>query len=171
MKKNRTLFSPVFFILLMTAPLAFNTFSLIQERLHFHQMQETLEQKSLQTLHLPESAITWIIPGKELRIDGKLFDVKCHTLKQGWMTIEGLFDEEEESIRESLVRYTEAHHPLTEPKIQLLASLLTPALVNAYAFQPVNFNLFDGNRHLSPRRYCRLPQRHFSIPTPPPRFL
>lgn len=158
-------------MLLLAAPLLFSTITLIRERLHFHEMQETLERASLQTLHIPESDIVWINPGKELRINGKLFDVKNHVVHGGWLTVTGLFDEAEERIRESLSQDPEAKHPLSEPGVQLLANLLTPALVAPFATEHENHSECCGNKLFSPRRNSVLSENHYPIPTPPPRFL
>ena len=158
-------------MLLLAAPLVFSTVTLIRERLHFHKMQENLERASLQTLHIPKSDIVWIKPGKELRINGKLFDVKKHVVHEGWLTVTGLFDEVEERIRESLSQDPEAKHPLSEPRVQLLTNLLTPALATPCATEHENHTDCSGILLLSPHRNFILPENHYPIPTPPPRFL
>jgi hypothetical protein len=157
-------------ILMLATPLIWNTIALVREKLHFYDMQETMEQAALHTLHVPESSAQWTKSGKEIRINGKLFDVKWHRASDGMLTVTGLFDEEEEQISKSLSAYQNTSQPFTEPTILLLANFFTPAL------PPVNRNSATFAKCLpievpfSPGHEIALPERDFPIPTPPPRF-
>lgn len=65
-----------------------------------HQMQEQLEQANNITItHLQPGNIEWIRKGKEMRINGAMFDVEKYTLEtDGTITVHGLFDSAEDKL-------------------------------------------------------------------------
>jgi chromosomal replication initiation ATPase DnaA len=65
-----------------------------------HQMQEQLEQANNITItHLQPGNIEWIHKGKEMRINGAMFDVEKYTLEtDGTITVHGLFDSAEDKL-------------------------------------------------------------------------
>jgi hypothetical protein len=158
-------------MLLLALPLLFNASLLIREQLHQHAMEEKMEEAALQTLRIPEWAVQWTRAGKELRINGRLFDVKRHAYADGLLTLTGLFDEEEEQIKKTISESQHADKPLAYPRIVLLANLLTPALPLLNSLPPDFQEPIQSGTVFSPGRENDLPQRDFPIPTPPPRFL
>jgi hypothetical protein len=65
-----------------------------------HQMQEQLEQANNITItHLQPGNIEWIHKGKEMRINGAMFDVEKYILEtDGTITVQGLFDSAEDKL-------------------------------------------------------------------------
>lgn len=63
---------------------------------------ERMEQEQLVTLTMPAIAVRWEKKDKELRIEGRLFDVKHYRLLKGQLTATGYFDEKE-ALLESLL--------------------------------------------------------------------
>lgn len=66
-------------------------------------MKEQLEQQSLQTIRIPEKNVSWIQKGKELIVDGKLFDVKSYKNNGVYVEVTGLYDEMELSLQHRLI--------------------------------------------------------------------
>ena len=56
---------------------------------------ERIEQQPLVTITLPAEKAIWEKKGKELNIDGRLFDVKSYTPSAETLTVTGVYDEEE----------------------------------------------------------------------------
>ena len=65
---------------------------------------EKLEHEMLITFTFSQQQIKWVIPGKELLVNGKLFDVKKYIEKNNCIEITGLFDKEEQALKESYVK-------------------------------------------------------------------
>jgi hypothetical protein len=66
-----------------------------------HEMMEKLEQQNLQTVRI--DYLQWYEEGKELIIDGQLFDVKKVTRSDnGKYLVTGLFDVKEKALYEKL---------------------------------------------------------------------
>jgi hypothetical protein len=63
-------------------------------------MKEALEKKSLVTLNLPFDQIVWYKKGKELIINGHLFDVKETKTTSTGITVTGLYDVQEQQLHE-----------------------------------------------------------------------
>lgn len=78
--------------------------------------KERMQHHALLTLSLPAADAVWHKKGKELRIDGKLFDVKTLHTANGIITVIGFFDEKE----------TEVFH--------LLAQLVSPQQSNGLLY-------------------------------------
>lgn len=158
-------------LLLLALPLLFNASLLIREQLHQHAMEEKMERAALHTLSIPESAAQWTRTGKELLINGRLFDVKLLSSANGMLTLTGLFDEEEEQIKKTISENHHADKPHNYPRIVLLANLLSPALPTLNTHPVSNLVCIRPEKVFSPERESVLPQRDFPIPTPPPRHL
>ncbi len=59
-------------------------------------MKEQLEEKMLHSIVLSIKDVNWFKPGKEIVVEGKMFDVKSATYRDdGTIVFTGLFDEEE----------------------------------------------------------------------------
>jgi len=65
-----------------------------------------LEEESLQTITLLKSELHWVKKGKELRLHGKLFDVKNLQERGTTITVTGFYDEAETGIANLLAQNT-----------------------------------------------------------------
>ncbi len=67
-----------------------------------HHMKEELEKQSLQVVIVKKKDIVWVKPGKEIFLNGKMFDIKTSETKNGYTTFKGLYDEEETALKKLL---------------------------------------------------------------------
>lgn len=65
-------------------------------------MEERLELEQLETIRIPVNQIRWYEEGKELIIDGEMFDVKKLKIHLDTAIITGLFDAKEKEINAQL---------------------------------------------------------------------
>ena len=72
-----------------------------------HEAKERLEKEALVTLKLAAHELHWYKKGKEILIDGQLFDVKTLVQKGNEVIVTGLFDKKENDIVKALHRQTE----------------------------------------------------------------
>jgi hypothetical protein len=83
-------------------PLIFSAIFLIKLKITQYRAEEKLEQSVLQTLVLTEDKFKWLRKNKEISIDGKLFDIKSFSEKNGEYIFKGIFDEEETALAQIL---------------------------------------------------------------------
>jgi hypothetical protein len=86
------------FLLLMTLPLLFSAGILFKQKMMQLNRRARFEKESLEVIVLPSENIHWVKKGKEILVDGKLFDVKSFTSNNGKIAFTGFFDDEEEEL-------------------------------------------------------------------------
>ncbi|ULQ52467.1 hypothetical protein [Flavihumibacter fluvii] len=91
------------------------------------EMLERLEKESLHAITLSAAEITWAIPGKELRIRGRLFDVKEIKTHGITTTFTGIYDEEEEALEKKI---SERSDPGNNRLPTLVKMAITPVIQN-----------------------------------------
>lgn len=65
---------------------------------HRHEMWEQIEKASEVTIRVPAKLFRWEIEGKEIRWQGRLFDVKDISRDGSFLKLTGLFDEDEQRL-------------------------------------------------------------------------
>ena len=91
-------------MILSAAPLLYTIGWQVKQQTIRHRMHEALEYTLTHTLTLTPPELSWAIEGKELLINGRLFDVKeINPCANGTLEIKGLFDDEETQLMD-LVR-------------------------------------------------------------------
>jgi len=131
------------------------------------EMRQELKHKQLVTLQLPVDEIQWYKEGKEIIVEGLLFDVKSITYNNGLATISGLYDKKEKEINKQIEKANN----------ELQNNTLNTKLVKLLGFyfifneQLANFDI-NTFRINTPQLGCtddyRLPVNYLSVPTPPP---
>ena len=111
-QKNKLL-SVISLLALVMIPVFIAVFFLAQQSFIRYEMKEKLEQEALQTFTVLEKNVTWIEKGKELIVDGRLFDVKSLKTKGEYVEVTGLFDEMESALQHKLIFL---QNPLKENK-------------------------------------------------------
>lgn len=91
-----------FLLFAASVPFTFILFVHIKQQAIRHKMKESLEQQFLQTITLSENEIQWVKSGKEILVDGKMFDVKSFSSENGQFKLTGLFDQEETALVKQL---------------------------------------------------------------------
>ncbi|MBL0145066.1 MAG: hypothetical protein IPP48_04190 [Chitinophagaceae bacterium] len=65
------------------------------------EMEKKLEKSLLTTLTIPKKNVHWIENGKELVINGEMFDVKNYSVQNEYLIVCGLFDEYEKQLKKN----------------------------------------------------------------------
>jgi hypothetical protein len=87
-------------------------------------MFEKLEKENIQSLRLKADKINWYKKGRELIIDGKMFDVKSMEKQGDEYMITGLFDEMETTLNDQLTMAHDRSNQHTNISNQLLQACL-----------------------------------------------
>lgn len=130
-----------------------------------HQMKEKLELESMHSVFIKQEDIRWVKKGKELRLHGKLFDVKQSAAKPGGLLVTGLYDEAETVIENMLSRQHNGSKSLLH--ILLLTRLFVDSNeINVLAIQPL-FSPKPGTSFI----HSNLVSCPRTTPAPPPKWM
>ncbi|HRI23693.1 MAG TPA: hypothetical protein PLZ45_03400 [Ferruginibacter sp.] len=114
------------FLLLVLMPLFFSAGIMLKQKVMQLHRRARFEKESLEIIVLPAEKIHWIKRGKELIVDGKLFDVKSFSTQNGTTSFTGFFDGEEDELVDRLGDATEqkkeAGNPVSQLSIKFLFS-------------------------------------------------
>lgn len=120
-KKQLTAFG---LLLMVALPLFFTLGIFIQQQLVQQQREERFKTELLEVVAVKVENVNWIKLGKEVLVDGKLFDVKSFKIKGSNIFFTGFFDSKEEKlvthIREMQRQKTESGNPLNQIAIKCL---------------------------------------------------
>lgn len=92
------------------------------------EMQERLESERLQTIIIPAKNFRWYEQGREIIVNGAMFDVRSVTKQDGNYLVTGLFDEEETELHIAMGRLQEEQGDMA-PDASLLPVILSQTLM------------------------------------------
>ena len=130
-------------------------------------MNERLKSDGLVSVSIQKNEIRWIRPGKEIEINGKLFDVKNITEQNGFYIVKGLFDEKEDGIESALKKFQQPQGP--SPYNNIISKISFPPLYTEDVNDDVLFL-----PHAQIKKYFSYDQNEFisydpELAAPPPR--
>jgi len=84
-------------------PSLFSAINLAHEQFNRWEMMKKLEEQSLHSLVITQyDGYEWVDNKREIRINGKMFDVKEYHYDNGTLTVTGLFDSEEDELEKEV---------------------------------------------------------------------
>lgn len=115
---------PFLCLLLLGLPVIFSMTLLIKQKIIHFQRDGRMHEETIQTITLSSKTIVWIKSGKEVLVNGKLFDVKTIKIQDACITLTGYFDDKEDILIEQIVRLTghknQSGSPVNQPVINFL---------------------------------------------------
>jgi hypothetical protein len=153
-----------FLVFTAAIPFIFLLFILIQQKTIQIKMKEKLEAAALHKVMIHENNIHWLKTGKEILLNGKMFDIHHIELKNNIYNITGLYDEEETTLCE-LIQKEQDTNPLRTKHLAFVFQLLDTLFNNnssATSFVEKNAVIKLANKALILRKV------YITIPTPPP---
>lgn len=152
-------------LLLAAIPLIYILIFKFQQQSIRHKMEERLEASVLHTICIPENKVQWMKKGKEIKVDGKMFDIKSFHIQNGVYVFTGLYDEEETALRDNL-QYEQEKNSQNSKQFTQLFQLLQSIYNDPQhdTFFPVTKSGPDMINYNS-----ALITQFISIITPPPR--
>ncbi len=126
-----------------------------------------MEEQLLHRIVLHDYDVRWIKKGKEIWVNGKMFDIKSMKHKNGMTVFYGLYDDEETALKKNMAQAWKKDLPGQQSRLTQLFQCL----------QGFYFNQDDPITILSKKSTGRiaspspkLPSRYKNVPTPPPLF-
>ena len=146
-------------------PVLFTLLFLYKQQLIRHEMKEKLEEEMLHTIVVPVAEVQWVKHKKEIRFQGKMFDIKSITEKNDQYIFTGLYDEEETALNNYFEKNTEQKN---ERGHQVLTTLFQ-LLQSMYPGDPDETLVFENiSKSYGPLILQHITHPAKNIPTPPP---
>lgn len=166
MLKTATKKSISYLLLFLAAvPLLYILTFKFQQHAIRQKMKSRLEAHVLHTISIPEHQVHWIKNGKEIKVNGKMFDIKSFQTRDGVCVFTGLYDHEETALRNQLQKEQENNSSNSKQLTQLFQLL--------QSFYNDSHGEFFFPDHLTGsdmiKDNTRLLTQFISIITPPPR--
>lgn len=171
MKTRFQKISATLLLVLAVVPLLVTFVLLTMEAWQVHQMKERLKRESLVCVSQRADQLVWLENGKEVLVNGHMFDVESWEQKGGMVYLTGLYDTQEELIRD-LIHKVNSKTPGTRPAIALLSILLSPAVpANLLSFKPKQILVASVNLKNAAYIQRRLQHPMQEVQCPPPDFM
>ena len=153
------------FLLAGFMPVMFTLFFLYKQQLIRHEMKEKLELEMLHTIIVPEAEVKWVKYKKEIRVTGKMFDVKSFTVKKDQYIFKGLYDDEETVLNNYFERSTDQK----DERVFHILSTLFKILQSIYPGDPDELVISKNiAKEYFPLILQHISSPHINILTPPP---
>lgn len=166
MMQLRKYLSTIFFLCLAAMPGILAVQFIVSQQLAAHKATEELEKGNYKTYTFSQQQVQWIKPGKELLVNGKLFDVKSYLENNGSITLTGIFDEEEDGL---LDRYNNLVNKKNGPAAQeffFLKIFFTPGITTTVDLHQHHISIVIATDYYLFNEQAI--QQSYSIITPPP---
>ena len=130
-----------------------------------HSMKERMEVQALHNITLADNEIHWAKEGKEIWVNGKMFDIKTTDHKNGHTTFYGLYDDEETLLK---TVFNNGWKKKMSENNQLLSQLFQ-CLQGIYFTQLTDSPVLPGKQyHVISLHSPKLQSQFKIILTPPP---
>lgn len=127
MLPNRNQITALGLLFLLALPLCISVSIYIKQALLQHQRRERFENEHLQTINIPTESINWVEEGKEILINGKLFDVKEFDTNGKHTILTGFFDTKEDELVGGIKimneRKSESNNPIAQFVVKFVVSM------------------------------------------------
>lgn len=155
----------IVFILAVALPLLLPAWFLVRQQALRKTAKENLKQALLQTVKVSRKDFVWVKKNKEIRLQGRLFDIKEMITAGDSAVITGLYDEQEDILHDQLGKWQQNQE---QNKSKLLTAVFSQLIFHE---QPVaepaeqviriqvSYNLFNNSLLSHP---------YIPIPAPPP---
>lgn len=86
------------FLLLIAFPLFLSVAMVVRQKIVQTQRKQRFNTEFIQTITIQSDKVYWVKPGKEILVDGRLFDVKCTKISGDMLLLTGFYDHKEDSL-------------------------------------------------------------------------
>jgi hypothetical protein len=153
------------FILLGSTPLLFVLVFTIKQQSIRHLMKDRMEKQSLHSITLADNEIYWAKEGKEIWVNGQMFDIKSTDHKNGLTTFHGLYDDDETNLKKN---FNNGWKKKMTEQNQLLGQLFQ-CLQGVYFMPATNSPVSSSKQHhIASLNSTKLQSQFKTILTPPP---
>ena len=164
-KKQFTAFA---LLLLVALPVFLSVGIFIKQQLVQQQRTQRFKTELLETFTIKAEKVDWVEVGKEIRVDGKLFDVESFKVSGANIIFTGFFDGKEDKLVQQIVKLEKQKNQSENPLGQSVIKFLFFSVY--YGLN--NFTIDGGNWQLVSQQYQPffeiIPDAHIHPPIHPP---
>jgi hypothetical protein len=128
-------------------------------------MEASLENSALTTISIPAAEVNWYEEGREIMIQGQMFDIKTFVIRDGIFTAQGVYDEDETEV----VNLMNGHWSDKEQTVFLIRLLLLSHCLILLTFFFYSFRLIAFIQKMQFLFTFRYPSPYLAITIPPPK--
>ena len=139
----------IFLLLLVAAPLFFSIGFIIKQKNIQAEMKQQLKTALLQTVVVPARDVKWIKKGKEILVNGQMFDVKTSVKSGGNIVFTGLYDKDEQKLHENLKGFMHSKNKQSAPLNELLAKFFSTTVT----ITAIDYNTAADWKHIVAKYY------------------
>ena len=158
---------PLFFLLLTLAPTLFMSGLQLFQAFIRQRMEHALHKEPLVTVSFPASEVVWYEEGREVMVEGRMFDIKTYDIKDGLFTAQGIYDEEETKV----VNLMKGHWSEEQQSHFIVQLLLLSHCIILISFLAYTFSLSQVKNRLKPLLAHKYFPPFLAIVVPPPKSL
>ncbi len=158
---------PLFFLLLTLAPTLFMSGLQLFQAAIRQRMERALDKEALITITLPAGEVVWYEEGREVMVEGRMFDIKTYEIKDGFFTAQGIYDEEETRV----VNLMKGHWSEAQQSHFIVQLLLLSHCIIVLTFLVFTFGMPQFSNSLHSLLANRYPSPFLAIVVPPPKAL
>lgn len=126
----------IFLLLLVAVPLFFSISFIIKQKTIQADMKQQLKTALLQTVVVPARDVKWIKKGKEILVNGQMFDVKTSVKSGENIVFTGLYDKDEQKLHKNLKGFMHSKNKQSAPLNELLAKFFSTTVT----ITAINYN-------------------------------
>ena len=156
-------------LLLLAIPVFFSLATLVKQKIIQLQRTDRLENELLKTISISAEKLCWIKLGKEVLVDGKLFDVKSFKTSGTNILLTCFFDEKEDNLVKQINNLIGQKKESSSPFSQLAVKFLFAPVYN----EPGSFSI-QNPWHIIARQFSTYTEvvstGYHPAFTPPPEF-
>ena len=161
-------FTAFILLLLVALPLFLSVGIFIKQQLVQQQRTQRFKTELLETFTIKAEKVDWVEVGKEIRVDGNLFDVKSFKVSGVNIIFTGFFDGKEDKLVQQIVKLEKQKNQSENPLGQSVIKFLFFSVY--YGLN--NFTIDGGNWQLVSQQYQPffeiIPDAHIHPPIHPP---
>lgn len=156
---------PIFFLLLTLAPTLFMSGLQLFQAFIRQRIEHALDKEALVTITFPASEVVWYEKGREVMVDGRMFDIKTYEINGGLFTAQGIYDEEETRV----VHLMKGHWSEEQQSHFVVQLLLLSHCIILLSFLVYTFNLLQLKACFKPILARTYLPPFLAIVVPPPK--
>jgi hypothetical protein len=135
-KKRLPYIAPLVFLFILVIPFLSGLVLQTAQSYLKWKAEERMQENPVVSIVMSCDNVYWEKRGKELRINGRLFDINAYTVSNGMLTATGFFDEEEAAIENflHLLPQDKKHNILAQPFLLLQCFMMILSLFVLYFY-------------------------------------
>lgn len=156
-------------LLIVAMPVILSVSIFVKQKIVHLQRSRRFEKEHIQSITLSAENVYWVKPGKEISVNGKLFDVKSYERLGNKIRFTGFYDRKEDKLVKHFTKLVHNDDDARRTPAQALVKFICFPIYNETNGFSLQHNWKLINRRF-PEYAEALSSLDFAAPLPPPKF-